>query len=668
MTRFSSTMTCRTLVVGLLLASLPATLRAQNPLLLDFTLEQLMRMDVEPVFGASKRMQPVTEAPASVTIVTREAIARYGYRTLADILRSVRGFQLSYDRNYSYLGARGFARPGDYNTRILLLVDGHRTNDNVYESAQIGEEFGIDASLFERVEIVRGPSSSLYGTSAFFAVVNVILRTGADVDGITAAAETGSFDTRGIRAAFGQVRGKVDFVLSAGHRTTEGPKRLYFSEFDSPQTNNGVAEGLDDEMSSQLFGRMTVSTFTLTAAYGRRTKGVPTASFLTRFNDPSLRTTDLRGFVDGQYTRTVHGAELMVRGYWDRYHYKGSYPYATADPNGVEHVDDYAIGIWAGTEARITRDLPWRQALTVGGEFRDNIRQAQGATVNGSPDGGFNTAGSSTVSAVYAQDEVVLHRAIRANLGARYDRYAGSSRVTPRAALIVTPSPTLALKYLYGTAFRAPNAYELDYYTNGVREEGLRPESVASHEVVWEQYVGTWLRTSASVYRNRVTDLLTLVEDPQTQSRLRFTNRGGARGAGVELEGEWRFRRLEGLASYTRQRTTDVGAGERLTNSPPHSATLRFSAPAIAPGSTVAFETQMLGARTTLARNRIDPTWLAHLTLIEPIGRRADLVVHIRNLTNSRVADPGSEEHTQDVIEQNGRTFTVGLRWRHGRK
>src|SRR4051812_16315216 len=89
-------------------------------------LEDLMRMEVQHVFGASERLQPVTEAPSSVTVVTADDITRFGYRNLADILRSTRGFYVSNDRNYSYVGVRGFARSGDYNTRILLLVKGQR--------------------------------------------------------------------------------------------------------------------------------------------------------------------------------------------------------------------------------------------------------------------------------------------------------------------------------------------------------------------------------------------------------------------------------------------------------------------------------------------------------------------------------------------------------------
>ncbi len=74
--------------------------------------ESLLFDEIPSVFGASKYEQKVTEAPASVTIITAEEIRRYGHRTLADVLRSARGFYTSNDRNFSYAGVRGFSRPG----------------------------------------------------------------------------------------------------------------------------------------------------------------------------------------------------------------------------------------------------------------------------------------------------------------------------------------------------------------------------------------------------------------------------------------------------------------------------------------------------------------------------------------------------------------------------
>src|ERR1700675_4130133 len=224
-----------------LLVLAPRIAAAQQPLQ-ELSLEELMRIDAGRVVGASERIQPVTEAPASVSFITAEEIARYGYRTLADILRGVRGMYVTDDRNFSLLGTRGFGKPGDYNSRILLLVNGHRVNDNVYGQAEIGAEFGIDPALFERVEIIRGPASSLYGDSAFFAVVNVITRTGASLGGATMALEGGNLDTARAHATGGhRYANGLDVAFSGTYERSGGVERLYFPAFDTPGTSNGVA-------------------------------------------------------------------------------------------------------------------------------------------------------------------------------------------------------------------------------------------------------------------------------------------------------------------------------------------------------------------------------------------------------------------------------------------
>ena len=134
----------------------------------ELSFEQLVDLSIDSVYSASAYAQKITEAPASVSIVTSEDIDAFGYRTLEDVLRSVRGFYVTNDRNYSYLGMRGFSRPGDYNARILLLVDGHRMNDNVFGSALLGTEFALDStsSSGSRLSAVRARRSTARARSS----------------------------------------------------------------------------------------------------------------------------------------------------------------------------------------------------------------------------------------------------------------------------------------------------------------------------------------------------------------------------------------------------------------------------------------------------------------------------------------------------------------------
>jgi len=202
------------------------------------SLEDLLNVEV---YSASKFPQKMSEAPSSVTVITAADIRTYGYRKLADILRSVPGLYVSYDRQYDFLGVRGFARPGDYNSRILLLVDGNRLNDAVYDTASIGTEFPLDVDLIERVEFVAGPGSSIYGSNAFFGVINVITRNGRSVGGVEAAGSAASArTTKGRATAGGVLDTGLDWIVSATHYDNRG-KDLYFAAYDTPETNGGVA-------------------------------------------------------------------------------------------------------------------------------------------------------------------------------------------------------------------------------------------------------------------------------------------------------------------------------------------------------------------------------------------------------------------------------------------
>ncbi len=649
------------------LLMVPLTAAAQQPLP-ELSLEELMRLDAGRVVGASERIQPVTEAPASVSFVTSDEIARYNYHTLADILRGVRGMYITNDRNFSLLGTRGFGKPGDYNSRILLLVNGHRVNDNVFGQAEIGEEFGIDAAMFERVEIIRGPAASLYGDSAFFAVVNVITKSGAAIDGASVTVEGGTLGTVLTRASAGKrFANGVDAAVSGTYQQSAGVGQLYFPEFDTPATNHGIAQGLDGEHVGEWYGQLRVKNVTFTGAYGRREKDVPTASFGTLFNEQQSpeQTTDRHTLADVVYGRSFGTTHVTVRGSFDQFSYDGNYPFATSDTDSTVTIGrNTVLGNRWTAETRVTRPLPGRQTVTAGAEFIDNVHQDQRSEYVGMTTPLFVTDRSSIQSAIYLQDEMKLGHWVIVNGGLRYDRYEQFVRVTPRAALIITPTSNQSFKYLYGQAFRAPNEYELNAFYFGERVGDLRPETISTHEFVWEHYSNDWLRTSASTYWYRADGLITLIDDPSAFLATTFVNGGHVRAKGLELEAQMRLiGGAQAFASYALQRAEDLDTGSTLVNSPAQMGKLRLGVPGPSHGSFISFEVLAIGSRRTLADVELSPAVTADVTVLAPVTHGLQLTGSVKNLFGLQYADPASDQLRQDSIPQNGRTATIGLRW-----
>jgi len=654
------------LVVGVLATSSSAWAQSTLP---DLSIEDLMKLDAGQVFGASERLQPVTEAPASVSFITADEIARHGYRTLADILRGVRGFYVTDDRNFSLIGTRGFAKPGDYNSRILLLINGHRVNDNVFGQAEIGAEFGLDPATFERVEIIRGPASSLYGDSAFFAVVNVITRSGASLGGGSITLEAGTLGTQLARASAGHrfVNG-VDVALSGTYEHSDGVGRLYFPALDAPETNNGVAEGLDAEGVRQVYGRLEFRGLSVTGAYGSRRRDVPTASFGTLFNEQEWKeqTTDRHTLIDADFGRSFSGTRVTFRASFDRFSYDGTYPFAGEQDGAATLVArNNVVGTRWSVGSGLTRAFRGRQTVRAGVEFIDNFRQDQTAHYIDPPVAFLDSHRSSTQHAVYVQDEIKLARWLIVNAGLRYDGYEEFVRVTPRAALIVLPSSAQSLKYLYGSAFRAPNEYELNAVYFGEQVRNLRPEAIDTHEFVWERYIDDWLRTSISTYWYKADRLITLIPDDSTFFGTSFVNQGEVRAKGLELEAQMRLKGgSRALMSYGLQSAVDQETHAELPNSPRHMAKARISLPGPTPRSFVSVDGQYLSSRGTVAGSRVSAATTVNVNVIQPLGRSWELFGGVRNVFDTDYADPASDQHRQDAISQNGRTARVGLRWK----
>lgn len=629
--------------------------------------ESVFFYEIPSIYAASKHEQKVTKAPSSVSIITADEIEKYGYRTLGEILESVRGIFTTYDRNYSYLGVRGFARPGDYNTRILILVDGVRLNDAVYDTGAIGTEFTLDVDIIERIEIIRGPSSSLYGTNAFFGVINIITKRGRDLKGPELFMSVGSFDTYKGRLSYGErFSNGIEVFLSATYFDSKGHEELYYKEFDDPETNNGMAENCDADEFVNFFAKIAYEDFTLEGGHNDRDKRIPTGAYEVLFNDPGTYTTDEQGFVALKYDHTLENRQnILARISYNHYYYYGAYMYDYGDgePNIVKN-EDYAKGDWVTGEVQYTVPVFDRHHAVIGTEYRNNFRQLQ--RNYDIYEVYLDDERDSYYWGLYVNDEFQILDQLVLNAGFRYDYFETFGGTTnPRVALIYNPLEKTALKALYGRAFRAPNSYELYYhdaeYTQKPSED-LEPETINSYEFIIEQYITDQFFGTVNGFYYQINDLITLVTDP-SDDLLVFRNVEEIEAIGVEFGIEGRLDPgVRGRISYAYVETEDKGTGDVLSNSPKHLAKLNLIAPVIEEKLFTAAELQYMSKRKTLSGTYAGEYVVMNLNLsAQFLDNRVKASVGVYNIFDQEYCDPASEEHVQEAILQDGRTFRVTL-------
>jgi outer membrane receptor protein involved in Fe transport len=656
----------------LLLLVLPVSNSAAQSTIPDLSEASLEQLGNIKVYTASKHLQSSGDAPSSVTVITADEIQQHGYRTLAEILQTVRGFFVTYNRNYTSLGVRGFARPGDFNTRILLLVDGHRLNDNIYDEAMLGTEFPVDIDLIQRIEIVRGPVSSLYGSNALVAVVNIITRRGRDLNGLELSSEAASFNTYQGRISYGHSLHELELLVSGTFYGSRGHNQLFYPEFNTPATNNGIASHADDDQVGSTLATVSFRDFTLQTAYSTREKGIPTASYGTLFNNAGTRTTDSHGYIDLRYEHSFANSwDLLARTFYDRYTYHGIYIYPSdANPGQISPNVDLGEGKWWGAELQLTKTVRRRNRITAGGEYRDNIRQDQ-SNYSLNPYSLFlDDRRRSFVGAFYLQDELTITKSLALNAGARYDRYSADRASTdPRIALIYRPWNQTALKLMYGEAFRIPNVYEKYYSISpNLPNPELDPERIRTTEFVWEQGLAKTLWFSTSAFYNTINGLIT--QQPVANDSLIFRNLQKVASTGLEFEIQGQLSSgLEGSASYSVQKTQDQLTHDFLSNSPRNLVKFGLTQPFFGRKIFASVNAQYRSHMQSLPGSSVSPFCIINLTaLTRTLGKHLDFSGSVYNLLDKTYFDPAAGDTLQQQIQQDGRTFRLKLTWYLGER
>lgn len=621
--------------------------------LFEMSLTDLMN---QKVVSASRFTQSTPEAASSIATITADDIKFFGYRTLGEALNSQRGMYISDDKNYTYVGSRGFSRPTDYNNRIVTMIDGHIINEVVYGSSFMDNSLGINLDNVERIEIIRGPGASVYGSGAMLNIINIIMKKGADDDGVSVSAGIGSFGRKNLSAIYGRKIKNTDISVSGTGGTYKG-ENYYFEELDAPETNFGKSEGKDWEKYFGFHGALTISNFKLTSSISSRSKGIPTGAFETDLTG-DVRSADERFYVESTYQKEIaDNSSLNFRLCYDDYHYSGSYP------GGGEDSFDASHGHWLGAEIKYYLEAGERNIITAGIEYRNVLRSDYREWDNDTTY--FYKNFPYSFISLYAQDQVRLVKNLNFTAGLRYDHYSVFGQaVSPRLALVYTYSTASYLKLLYSGAFRIPNIYEAFYESYGFHfsNSDIQPEKIRTAELAWSQKLSGTFYGTLSLYTYSVFDLIDQVLD-ETEGLTTFRNIGSAKVTGAEYELKFvdKENQNQAFLNLSLQKAKDENTGDILSNSP---AFLFKSGIVIAVPKyffiipEFFFET----GRKTLAGNETSDVYLFNLGINSVrFLKYFEASIKARNILNRKYYYPGGYEHVQDALIQDSRNICLKI-------
>jgi outer membrane receptor protein involved in Fe transport len=641
----------------------------------------------DSVEAASRVAESIEDAPASVTLIPSPELRAMRYPTVAAAMRGVRGTFVSDDRGYKSVGFRGFGRPGDYGNRVLVLIDGMPTNDNWLWSSYVGYDLRADLEDVERIEVVRGPGSILYGTGAFSGVINLVMAGNDTPDGREVGVSVADDGVARARARITQHFTKDSGVWTSFAFGHSAGRDIYVPEYvpDGPPSVNGTARGVDGMQVGTVSGRIWWKSVSAQWSFNSHDKRLPGAQFDTLFGDGRTHQSDTRAFVEAKLEPKINDQfESLTRAHANVYAYRSALPRAPSD-GGVER--DTFDGQWVGLEQRLVWKPVQMLRLTVGGELQDHLKAHETSTDEKSVIVDDNHP--FTLVAGYGVADVSPTKAVKVSAGARFDSYStfGSS-LNPRFAVILKPYDGGNVKVILGKAFRAPSIYELFNVAGGGQRQssGLKPENLYSAEIEYSHRFSRNVVGLLSTYANYIENLIALRDLPGATSAVpsyaynNTTDPVGTFGGEAELRREWK----EGWmvsASYSVQKSRYLRSGSlgdfvgfkhatnlrEVPNSPNHLAGFKGGVPILG-------RALLLMNRITLEGPRFDrndrdgadqppqretPPALLWDIVFSGAEPRWGLTyaVGMYNAFDTRWEVPVSAEFRQTTMPQNGRTF-----------
>ncbi|MFN0247049.1 MAG: TonB-dependent receptor domain-containing protein [Kofleriaceae bacterium] len=675
-------------------------------------LRDLVLTPERSVSAASRTSESIEDAPASVTVISSQELEAFAYPTILEALRGVRGVAINYDSVYGNAAVRGLGQANDFSNRLLVLSDGAVLNENILYQPFIHYDGRVDLGDVERIEIVRGPSSVLYGTGAVSGVVNLVLKGRDEPEGVQAQVSSYDNATTRVRAALTQRFSRSAGVwASAAGATSQGRDVSLAFDNGSGLVEPQPTSGFDKFNAYTLTGKGWYKDLTLQTFWTSRTNTVPTGNYSSRFGDMRSFGQDRRFLTELKLERTLaNKTELFVRAHANYAYFHLDYWYdndpAMPTPGTADTFNYFETyrSWWGGAEARATFPIGKKLSFSIGGEgvLHPKVTMENGDIAS---DGTMSppTLDTRTPYSVLAAAALVDWRPskkFRVQLGARFDYWnlAGNENaatpdekaassfpaLSPRLAVIMKPTPDDIIKVMAGSAFRAPSAYEFFYNDGGTTQvvsttcgTELTPENIYSLEIEeTHRFSQDWVGLASiqgTLARNgietvNVDDACAASSGASTDAIYYRNSDVDQRVLGLDLELRREFR-AGFLASaqygFSRARYADDSntATARLANAPSNYAGLKVVFPIVQSTLTGAMRAALEDRRRidTSTVERSERAVIADAVVSGVLGKLGvRYAAGVYNLFNWRYSLP-AVPYSSTLMPQNGRSFMVSL-------
>lgn len=559
---------------------------------------------------ATGTRKAIYKAPSVATVITAEDIKSMGANSIYEALESVTGIHIypsNLDRMKPNFSIRGIHTAE--NPQTLMLVNGQRTT---YEyTGSRWQQFNLGVDLIERIEVIRGPGSAVYGADAFSGVINIITKGTDSVSVKEIGIKAGSFDTKSTWFNYANSNEPLKYSVNAQFSKTEGDKdRIVQTDamhgFGLGFLSN--APGALDTKSETIdvHAQLSYEGFSASAWYLRNEGGTGAGAAQALSNSDIEKTKSLT--LNSSYKWNINSVlNMNLSGHYQTYDddtYFVIFPPGMALPRAFD-AQGAPSAFTVFTDGLIGQPIAHEKyygtnlVSNYSGIEQHNIRAEVGfryseakpeelknfgpGVLDGSEDFKDNTLTNVRgTSHIYMldqdrelyflslQDEWVLAADWEFTAGVRYDHYSDfGGTFNPRLALVWQTQHNLTTKILYGEAFRAPSFQELYAINNPIilGNTNLNPEKIKTTEIAFDYRLNFDWQLMANIFYYQSKDLIDYV--PNNDGTISAQNSGYQDGYGAEFEARWKpSESLNIKAGYAWQNSEDNDTEEKVADAP----------------------------------------------------------------------------------------------------